>query len=191
MASGGSEGETVYVSFSAEINANTTESLIAVLANAANDGTDRVYLMLSTPGGTVMHGLNLYNMIRAMPFPVTIHNVGNVDSIGNAIFLAGKPRYACQHSTFMFHGVGFDLNAGVRLEEKQCQETLNSILSDHKRIGSIMQEHTSMNEAEIAELFREARTKDSAFAASCGIIDEIRDVKIPTGASVVSLVFQR
>jgi hypothetical protein len=76
--------QIVYVSFSAEINANTTESLIAVMANCANLGVKEVYLMLSTPGGIVMNGLNLYNIMRAMPFKLITHNVGNVDSIGNA-----------------------------------------------------------------------------------------------------------
>src|ERR1700680_3114676 len=97
----------VYVSFSAEIVPATTESLIAVMADCANKGVPHVYLMLSTPGGSVMHGLNLYNVLRAMPFKLTTHNVGNVDSIGNAIFLAGEERWACPQSTFMFHGVAF------------------------------------------------------------------------------------
>lgn len=94
--------QTVYVSFSAEINANTTESLIALLSDLSNKGTQRVYLMLSTPGGSVMHGITLYNVLRAFPFRLTTHNVGNVDSIGNAIFLAGEERLASPHSTFMF-----------------------------------------------------------------------------------------
>jgi ATP-dependent Clp protease, protease subunit len=108
----------VYVSFSAEIVPATTESLIAVMADCANKGVPHVYLMLSTPGGSVMHGLNLYNVLRAMPFKLTTHNVGNVDSIGNAIFLAGEERFSCPQSTFMFHGVGFGTNPGERLEEK-------------------------------------------------------------------------
>ena len=65
-----------------------------------------VYLLLSSEVGSVMHGINLYNVLRALPVKLVTHNVGNVDSIGNAIFLAGEERYACQHSTFMFHGVG-------------------------------------------------------------------------------------
>jgi hypothetical protein len=55
-----------------------------------------------------MHGMTVYNVLRGLPCDLTIHNIGNVDSIGNAIFLAGKHRYACKNSTFMFHGVGFD-----------------------------------------------------------------------------------
>ena len=85
----------VYVSFSAEINANTTESLIATIANCVNQGKAEIYLMISTPGGSVMHGLNIYNVLRAFPVKLVTHNVGNVDSIGNAIFLAGEERYAC------------------------------------------------------------------------------------------------
>ena len=47
----------VYVSFSAEINPNTTESLIAAMANCANQAVGEVQLLLSTPGGNVMCGM--------------------------------------------------------------------------------------------------------------------------------------
>jgi ATP-dependent protease ClpP protease subunit len=120
--------QIVYVPFSAEINANTSESLIAVMANCANH--KEVYLMLSTSGGIVMNGLNLYNVMRATPFKLITHNVGNVDSIGNALFLTGVERYACPHSTFMFHGVGLNTQPKTRLEEKSTRETLNSILAE-------------------------------------------------------------
>jgi ATP-dependent Clp protease, protease subunit len=180
----------VYISFSAEIKPQTTETLIAVLAEQANKHVDHVYLMISTPGGSVMNGLNLYNVMRAFPFKLTTHNVGNVDSIGNAVFLAGSERYACPHSTFMFHGVGFD-SPGQRLEEKFLRERLDGLLQDQRRIGSIIKDHTNLNTRKIGNLFREARTKDADYALSVGIINEIRDVQIPAGCPVISLVFQR
>jgi ATP-dependent protease ClpP protease subunit len=34
-----------------------------------------------------------------MPFRLVTHNMGKVDSIGNAVFLAGEQRYACPQST--------------------------------------------------------------------------------------------
>ena len=181
----------VYVSFSAEINAATTESLIAVMCNLANLQVKEVYLMLSTPGGTVMNGLNLYNVLRGMPFKLTTHNVGNVDSIGNAVFLAGETRLACPHSTFMFHGVGFHVQQGAHFEEKSCREKLDSILSDQKRIGAIIRQHTTLAEDQTNGLFLEAQTKDATFAVGCGIIQEVKDIQIPPGTPVISLVFQR
>lgn len=182
---------TVYVSFSAEIIPHTTETLIAVMAEQANKGINEVYLMLSTPGGSVMHGLTLYNSLRAMPFRLITHNVGNVDSIGNAIFLAGEKRYACPHSTFMFHGVGFDIDQRCRLEEKNIREKLETILQDQSRIGSIIKERTSIDEGQVGDLFREARTKNADDAKAVGIVHDIREVKIPPGSPVISLVFQR
>jgi ATP-dependent protease ClpP protease subunit len=181
----------VYVSFSAEINANTTEALIALVSNQVNNTVPELYIMMSTPGGTVMNGLNLYNVLRAMPLKLVTHNVGNVDSIGNAIFLAGSERYACPHSTFMFHGVGFDIPGQTRLEEKILRERLGSILADQNRIGGIIRERTTLNKRQVGNLFKEARTKDADYARSVGIIHDIRDVAIPPGAPVFSLVFQR
>jgi ATP-dependent protease ClpP protease subunit len=183
---------TVYISFSAEISPHTTESLLAVLANCVNQRVKTVYLMMSTPGGSVMNGLNIYNVLLGMPFNLITHNVGNVDSIGNAVFLAGKQRFACPHSTFMFHGVGFDImNQTMRLEEKNLKEHLAGILSDHKRIGSIITERTKLDEKVVAGLFSEAQTKDATFAVGAGIVHEVKNIQIPPGSNIVSLVFQR
>lgn len=184
---------TVYVSFSADINAQTTESLIATMANCANNpAVEIVHLLLSTPGGSVMHGMTLYNMLRAMPFHLVTHNVGNVDSIGNAVFLAGEERYTCPHSTFMFHGAGFDqYNGAPRLDEKYLAELTGNLLADQSRIASVIEERTNLETADIEPLFREAQTKDAAYAVSVGIVHEVKNVEIPPGSPVVALVFQR
>lgn len=179
-----------YVVFSAEINVNTAESLIALLAQKASRGVKEVHLLLSTPGGDVTNGVNLYNVLRAMPFKLVTHNVANVDSIGNAVFLAGDPRYACSNSTFMFHGVGLDVR-NQRFEEKLLRESLARILREQDRIGDIIMERTRLTQEVIKGLFREAQTKDATFAIEHGIINEVRDVQIPAGAPVESLVFKR
>jgi len=183
--------DLIYVAFSAEINPSTTESLIATMANCANAGAKEVCLLLSTPGGTVMNGMNLYNVLLGMPFKLTIHNVGNVDSIGNAIFLAGAERYAAPHATFMFHGVGFNTAVGDRLEEKSLRERLGSLEADQRRIGAIIAQRSGLSQKEVASLFLEAQTKDATWAAAKGVIHEIREVKLTPGAPIVPLVFQR
>lgn len=181
----------VYISFSAEIAPKTTETLIAVLTDQVAKGTKEVYLLLSTPGGEVMSGMNVYNVMRAMPYKIITHNVGNVDSIGVAIYLAGAERYACPHTTFMFHGVGFDLGPGMRLEEKFLRERLDSILADQRRIGSIITDHSNLDEGQVDDLFREARTKDADAAKAAGIVHDIRNAEVPAGSTIISLVFQR
>lgn len=182
----------VHVSFSAEINPNTTENLIATMANLANLEVQEVCLLFSTPGGAVMCGMNLYNVLSGLPFKLTVHNAGNVDSIGNAIFLAGKQRFAAPQATFMFHGVGFNSQGQPqRFEEKGLREMLGGILSDQKRIGDIVAQHTKLTEAEIEELFREAQTKDATYALDKGLIHEIRSVEVAPGVPIIPLVFKR
>jgi len=165
--------------------------LIAVMSNCINLEVKAVYLLISTPGGFVANGLNLYNILKGMPLELTTHNVGNVDSIGNIVFLAGSKRYATASATFMFHGVGFNIDQSQRLEEKDFRERLDGLLSDQKRIGDIISQHSGLTEEEVADLFLQAQTKDANFAVEKGIIHEIRDVQIPAGVPVISLVFQR
>jgi hypothetical protein len=99
-------------------------------------------------------------------------------------------RYACPHSTFIFHGVGFD-GVGMRFEEKLLRERLDGVLADQKRIAGIIEERTNLEAAQVEPLFREARTKDADYAVGTGIVHEIKDVEIPPGSPVVGLVFQR
>lgn len=179
------------MTFSAEVNVNTTETLISAMSQCANAGVAEVVLMLATPGGDVMNGINLYNSLRAMPFKLTTHNVGNVDSIGNVIFLAGEDRFASPHSTFMFHGVGLDTHGPMRFELKLLRESLDGLTAHQRRVGAIIEERSDLTAGQVNDLFLETRTKDADYAASVGIIQEVRDINIPAGSPVVSLVFQR
>ena len=179
--------DVVYLSFSGEIGAGTSQALISTLSECCNQGVRHAYVMFSTPGGSVMHGMNLYNVMRALPIELTIHNVGNVDSIGNVVFLAGVKRYACAHSTFMFHGVGFDMEGRQRLEEKLLREHLETVHAEHKRIGAVIQERSKLDNSAVQELFLQQQTKDAIFAAKYGIVDQIRDVKIPPGTPIIPL----
>ncbi|HXN39906.1 MAG TPA: ATP-dependent Clp protease proteolytic subunit [Solirubrobacteraceae bacterium] len=175
----------------AEINPNTAESLIATMADIANKGVLRVTLLLSTPGGAVPKGIAVYNSLRAMPFELITHNVGNVDSVGNVVFLAGNQRFACPHSTFMFHGVAWHATDGEQLTRGVLKERTEGLLADEKRIGAIIRERTKMRATDVDALFNEAKTKDATDAVSGGIVHEIKDVEITPGAPILSLVFQR
>ena len=77
---------TAYISFSAEISVTTTEQLIATATQLVGQGFNCLYFLFSTQGGAVMNGMNLYNVLRGLPAKIIFHNVGNVDSIGNAVF---------------------------------------------------------------------------------------------------------
>ncbi|HUI22435.1 MAG TPA: ATP-dependent Clp protease proteolytic subunit [Methylocella sp.] len=180
---------TAYINFYSPINPSTVQHLMAACGNAITQGHDELYLCLSTPGGQIASGITLYNFLRSMPIKVTTHNIGSVDSIGNAVFLAGGLRRACPHSTFMFHGTAFDMLTQAHLEQKNLREMLNALLADERRIADILVERTKITSDQAGQLFAEARTKNADDAFRLGIIHEICDLAIPARTAISTLVF--
>lgn len=122
-----------------------------------------------------------------MPFRLVIHNVGNVASIGNAIFLAGERRLASPNSTFWFHGVSQTLPAGYELDEAALRERLDDVLADQRRIGRIIAERTELDTVDIGALFAQAQTKDADWALSIGMVHEVSELELVAGAPVLSV----
>jgi ATP-dependent Clp protease protease subunit len=182
-----------YISFTADVNNVTSAALVGTVFDHINRGFSEIYLMLSTAGGNVDDGIAVYNVFRGLPVPLTTHNVGAINSIGNVIFLSAQPqrRKACPHSTFMFHGVGFDVPAPMRFEEKTLRERLDGFTARQSKIGNILSDRTQLTTPEVESLFLQAQTKDTGFALTKGIIHEISDINLPPGASLIQLVFQR
>jgi ATP-dependent protease ClpP protease subunit len=177
----------LFIWFSAIVDQHSTDTLMNALVAAFNQGVRDVHLLISTAGGAIMNGMTLFNFLRGLPIRLTTHNVGNVDSIGNVIFLAGQTRYACAHSTFMFHGVAFTTTAPSSFPEGTLSELLANVRSDQQRIANLIQERTRLTEAQVIGMFSRAETKNAQEALACGIIHEIRDVQVPNDAVVASL----
>ena len=181
----------LFISFSAEVNQNTAENLMGIFAQRLNQGTKDFYLLLSSPGGSVMNGITIYNLLKSLPINLTTHNIGIVDSIANVIFLAGKTRYAVKNSSFLFHGVGFDINQPTRFEEKNIKEKLKMIQRDQKLIVDIITEQSQYTQAEIEKMFLGADTRTPEQAKEKGLIHDVKEANVPEGVEVVQFVFQR
>jgi len=181
----------IYINFSAEINPHTSEALMNFLADQANKGQKEFYVLLSSGGGSVKDGVTLYNYIQALPAKFIMHNIGVVNSVANVIFLAADERYAVPSSSFLFHGVGFDILQPARLELKDIRERMTTIEKDQKLISDIILKRTKIKETELKEMFLEAAVKSPEQAKNLGLIQEIKESKIPEGTQVFSFVFQQ
>jgi ATP-dependent Clp protease protease subunit len=116
-----------------------------------------------------------------MPFEINTHNISNVDSIANVVFLAGKNRLASTTSTFMFHGVSFGGNNNERLEEKNLLEKLDIITAEHKRIATIISGHSALSFDACTELFLKQETRSAQWAVDNGIATGIGEFQITNG----------
>jgi ATP-dependent Clp protease, protease subunit len=180
-----------YVSFTAEIVPKTIEVLLAQMADLVNKGFREIHLLLSTPGGSVSHGIAAYNVLRGLPITLVTHNVGNVDSIGTVIFLAGQRRYACPEATFMLHGVACGVQVQSQFFEKNLQERLASVKADQDRIAAIYLTRAGITLDDSERFFLGETNLSAAVAVTRGIVNELREVSIPAGSPVLQLVFNR
>jgi ATP-dependent Clp protease protease subunit len=99
-----------------------------------------IELYINSPGGSVVDGLALYDVIHTISAPVNTTCVGTAASMG-AILLAGGTgtRAALPHSRIMIHqvssgyrGTAADINIQVRETNKLYDQLLDIL---HKRTG--------------------------------------------------------
>lgn len=65
--------------------------------------SDPITVYLNNIGGDCLHGMAIYDAIKAMPCPVHIASFGNVMSMGAVIMQAGTTRTMSPHSAMMIH----------------------------------------------------------------------------------------
>jgi len=167
------------------ISQQSAQAFLDIITGLVRQQIKSVYLLISTDGGQVLEGMTLYNVLRGLPFDLTTHNIGSVNSIGNVVFLAGQQRYASPTANFMFHGVAYPGIAGQRMDEKFLVEKLDGVKAEHKRIGEAIESRTGLPSQEVEKLFIQQAVKDATYAKANGFIHDIREVNVPPGSTVL------
>lgn len=177
----------LYLSFAAKVTDQTASSLMHTLAAAIQQGVQELNLLLATPGGSVMHGMALYNYLTALPVALTTFNIGNVDSIGAIVFLAGTHRFACPHSTFTLHPVATGFPAGHNFEQPDVSAIAQTLEADQARIAAIYALRAGLSNGKASGLFNQQKTYSAAEAKAFGFVHKVKPLVIERGALVVHL----
>ena len=82
----------IQIMLTGNINQQSVGRLIAEVTQRVGTGSRSLLLAMSTPGGEVYWGTTAYNFLRGVGIEVITHNVGQVDSIGGAVYVAGERR---------------------------------------------------------------------------------------------------
>lgn len=181
--------QPLVIKFFAEVNPQTAAQLMAVIDDAINKGIKEIILLISTPGGSVFHGLSIYNYLKGLPLDnLTTHNFGSVDSIGVIIYCAGKKRYSSPQARFLLHAVTAGFNGQFSLEEKQLEERLKSLKIDVENIAKVISANTIQKTVKhITKAMLDRTTLNPEQAKEWGLVSEIKSDLFPTGSQVISI----
>lgn len=171
-----------YIRFMAPVNPQTTDQLLRIVDSKIKEKNQKIHLMISSTGGSVFHGLSLYNFLKGAPIEVDTYNFGSVDSIGVVLFCAGKRRYSVPHARFLIHGVQLNMAGNFSLDEKQIEENLKSIKIDKENIARVIADTTGKPLHKIEEDMNNRTTLNPTEAKDYGLVHEIKSELFPNDA---------
>jgi ATP-dependent Clp protease protease subunit len=175
------DNKTAYIKFFAKVDQATISALMTAVEQKLAQGAKELVLLLSSPGGTVFHGLTAYNFLRGIPATVTTHNFGSVDSIGVVLFCAGTRRFSVPHARFLLHAVQANFAQGASLEEQQLVERLKGLRIDIENIAGVIAANTGRSEEAVTQDMLNRTTLNPEQAVDYGLVHEIREQLLPPG----------
>jgi len=169
----------------------TVNALMSAVDQKMKQGTKEFIILISSPGGSVIHGLSAYNYLKGLPASITTHNFGSVDSIGIVIYCAGSRRLSVPQARFLFHGVNVQFRGEQNLEEKLLEERLKGLRIDMENIARVIAENTGKNAKDITDAMIERTTLNPEEAQSWGLVHEIKSELFEAGSEVIAIQFQQ
>ena len=176
----------LHILFFASIIPETVEPLMRALQRALAGGYRRVHLILSTPGGSVYHGLSLYNFLRGAPFETYTYNFGQVDSVGVALYCAGLRRLSAPQARFLMHGVRTRISG--QFDTRQLLELHNGLRLDGENICRIIAVTTGKTVEQVEQDIAAHLTLTPEQAREYGLAHDIRAELVPSGVELVTIL---
>jgi ATP-dependent Clp protease protease subunit len=184
-----SKKPTVIKFFAPVIDA-TINALMTAIDKKMAQGETEFVILISSPGGSVFHGLSAYNYLKGLPVSIITHNFGSVDSIGVVLFCGGSKRLSVPQARFLLHGVSASFR-NERLEEPQLEERLKGLKIDVENIAKVVAANTGKTVDDVTKAMLERTTLNPEEAKSWGLVHDIKSELFEAGCEVISIQHQQ
>jgi ATP-dependent Clp protease, protease subunit len=181
----------VVIRFFAPVIDVTVNALMNAVDQKMKQGVNDFVILVSSPGGSVMHGLSAYNYLKGLPASITTHNFGSVDSIGIVLYCAGAKRLSVPQARFLFHGVNVQFRGEQNLDEKLLEERLKGVRIDVENIAKVIAANTGKSAQDITSAMIERVTLNPDEAQSWGLVHQIKSELFEAGSEVIAIQFQQ
>jgi ATP-dependent Clp protease protease subunit len=181
----------VVIRFFAPVIDATVNTLMSVVDQKMKQGMKDFIILISSPGGSVIHGLSAYNYLKGLPASITTHNFGSVDSIGIVLYCAGSRRLSVPQARFLFHGVSAQFRGEQNLDEKLLEERLKGLRIDVENIAKVIAANTGKSAKDVTDAMLERITLNPEEAKSWGLVHEINSKLFEEGSEVIAIQAQQ
>ena len=157
-----------------EINSDSAVETIKQLMYLDHQSAEPVTIYISSPGGSVVSGMAIYDYIRLMNSPVSTVCIGTAASMGAILFLAGSSRKMLPHSKIMIHDPYYSGSMGMAAQKPlELKEKLNDLMETRKMLADVIAEQTGMSKQQVLNFTKKDTFFDAERALKVGIATEI------------------
>jgi ATP-dependent Clp protease protease subunit len=181
----------VVIRFFAPVIDATVNALMNAIDQKMKQGIRDFIILVSSPGGSVPHGLSAYNYLKGLPATIVTHNFGSVDSIGIVLYCAGSKRLSVPQARFLLHGVSAQFRGEQNLDEKLLDERLKGLRIDAENIAKVIAANTGKSTTEVTAAMFERITLNPEEAKAWGLVHEVKSELFEAGSEVIAIQFQQ
>lgn len=183
----GAAPRTVVIRFYAQVTDASVAKMMDTIDREISDGTRRVIILISSPGGSVSAGLTAYNYLKGVPAEIITHNIGSVNSIATVIYCASSRRYTVPQARFLIHSVSANFPANSTLDEGELDERLKMVRQDVEAIASVIAGTIKKSAEEIQRLMINRTVLTVEEAKKWGLVHEVREELYEPGSRVIAI----
>jgi ATP-dependent Clp protease protease subunit len=183
------KNQAVIINFVLPIDSNTTNALLHAVNDQIRNGTQKITILISSPGGDTPSALAAYNILRNMPVEITTFNIGNVDSAAMLLYCAGHNRYSMPGpgTRFLIHGNAMTLSAGVPFSVSILDAQIQQLKSLNQMVVQVLSSIATGKKTEIENAIQSQQILTPEQAKEWGIVQDIKTNFMEPGATLVSV----
>lgn len=155
-----------------EVSDESADAVIAqLLALSSDDAESDICLFVNSPGGSVLAGLAVYDVMQLIPNDVVTVATGFAASMGQVLLCAGAAgkRFALPNAQILMH----EGSAGIGGSASDVEIQAANLVATLDRLRSIIARHTGRAIEQIIEDVGRDRWFDAEAALDYGFVDHI------------------
>lgn len=168
--------------FLCPVTAQTVSLFQQCCLQAIGNGATSLNVHISSGGGDLISGFTAYHFLKSLSIPVITHNISNVESVANIIFMAGSERRTNPGSRFLLHPLhwGFSTPAADHARIAEWSKCLDN---DFERFVEILNSETQRSDINWGDMINAATILDADAATSSGMATSVARATLTDSAA--------
>ncbi|BBG66217.1 ATP-dependent Clp protease proteolytic subunit [Hydrogenimonas sp.] len=153
------------------IDSNLASTVVSQLLYLDKMSDEPIYIYISSPGGEVMAGFEIIDIMNLVKSPVHTVAMGMVASMASILLCNGEKRYILPNAQVMLH----QPLGGVQGQASDIEITAKQILKIKSKLNEILSAKTGKSIKTIENVTDRDSYFDAREALDFGLVDEILD----------------